>query len=519
MEVKHIIVQAGGKGTRMEHLTHNKPKALVPIDNLPMIFHLFRKFPDREFLIIGDYKYEVLERYLAAFSDVSYKMIDARGKKGTCAGIGEAMSHIPDGEPFMLTWCDLILPDEYEIPSGVGNYIGISKGFRCRWSYEEGKLEESPSDEHGVAGHFLFAEKAEIADVPKEGEFVRWLRDAGISGRHGKDSTFRELPLDRTKEYGLISEYPEQKGGRCRPFNRITIDGDRLIKEGIDEQGRKLAVRERAWYAKVKDEGFTNIPKIYETDPLIMERIDGKNIFEYELSYEEKKEVLGQLVGCLRRLHEMDGCKADEASYYEAYIGKTFDRLSKVRGLVPFADDEYVTINGISCRNVFYCRKELEDAVMGYMPKEFRFLHGDCTFSNMMLRSDGTPVMIDPRGYFGNTELYGDPAYDWVKLYYSIAGNYDQFNLRRFRLDIREKDVTLNIDSNGWEDMEDEFFRLLNEEVTRHQMKLLHSIIYLSLTTYAWEDYDSVCGAFYKGLQLLEEAMSGIGSMRKGERK
>ena len=39
MSLNYIIVQAGGKGTRMESLTANKPKALVPIDNLPMIFH------------------------------------------------------------------------------------------------------------------------------------------------------------------------------------------------------------------------------------------------------------------------------------------------------------------------------------------------------------------------------------------------------------------------------------------------------------------------------------------------
>ena len=55
--------------------------------------------------------------------------------------------------------------------------------------------------------------------------------------------------------------------------------------------------------------------------------------------------------------------------------------------------------------------------------------------------------------------------------------------------------------------MEDEFFKLLGDEVSREQMKLLHSIIWLSLTTYAWEDYDSVCGAFYNGLLYLEEAL------------
>ena len=53
MDVDYIIVQAGGKGTRMGYLTANKPKALVPIQNLPMIFHLFKKYPDKKYFIIG----------------------------------------------------------------------------------------------------------------------------------------------------------------------------------------------------------------------------------------------------------------------------------------------------------------------------------------------------------------------------------------------------------------------------------------------------------------------------------
>ena len=116
-------------------------------------------------------------------------------------------------------------------------------------------------------------------------------------------------------------------------------------------------------------------------------------------------------------------------------------------------------------------------------------------------------MLIDPRGYFGNTELYGDPAYDWAKLYYSVVGNYDQFNLKRFVLDIREQDVTLSIESNHWEDMEPAFFELLKDNVTERQIKLFHAIIWLSLTTYAWEDYDSICGAFYNGLYYLEDVL------------
>ena len=108
---------------------------------------------------------------------------------------------------------------------------------------------------------------------------------------------------------------------------------------------------------------------------------------------------------------------------------------------------------------------------------------------------------------FGTTEFYGDAAYDWAKLYYSIVGNYDQFNLKKFDLFIGTQDVTLTIESNHWEDMEQYFFELLQDKVQPQQIKLIHAIIWLSLTTYAWEDYDSICGAFYNGLYYLEEAL------------
>ncbi|MBQ8130588.1 MAG: phosphotransferase [Clostridia bacterium] len=500
MKVNTIIVQAGGKGSRMLELTRNKPKALVPVNNLPMIFHLFRKYPESRYIVIGDYKADVLEKYLAAFAEVDYTFVNAKGAKGTCGGLQEALACVPEKTPFMLIWCDLVLPQEYEMPAEDADYIGISKDFPCRWKYEDGVFAEERSSEHGVAGHFIFRDKESIADVPAEGEFVRWLQ--------GKGMTFTEWPLYKTHEYGLYSEWEKLPRERCRPFNRMEIDGDRITKIPVDAQGEGLARREVAWYRRLQGHHFENIPKIYGYEPLSMERIDGKNIYEYtDIPAEQKKKILRQVIACLRQIQAIEGAPADRDSYYDAYIGKTFKRLEKVYDLVPFAKDPVVTVNGKACRNVFFHRKELEEKTMAYLPKEFRLIHGDCTFSNMMLRSDGTPVMIDPRGYFGTTEFFGDPAYDWVKVYYSLVGNYDQFNLKRFHLEIGEKDVRLEIASNHWEEMEDEFFRLLSGDVTREQMRLLLAIIWLSLTTYAWEDYDSICGAFYNGLLYLEEAL------------
>ncbi len=155
---------------------------------------------------------------------------------------------------------------------------------------------------------------------------------------------------------------------------------------------------------------------------------------------------------------------------------------------------------------MFFCREELEREIMAFPYGDFKFIHGDCTFSNIMLDEEGNPVFIDPRGYFGHTKLYGDEDYDWAKRYNSLKGNYDQFNLKHFRLSIGESEAAVVIESNGFEEIADDIFGLL-PQLNERKIKLLHAIIWLSLTTYAWQDYDSICGAFYMGCYYLEEAL------------
>lgn len=510
----YIIVQAGGKGTRLGYLTKNKPKALVPVDNLPMLFHLFRKYPEKRFIIIADYKKEVLREYLSAFADVKYQVVDADGT-GTCAGVRQALELIPSKEPFMLIWSDLILPDEFVLPEEYqkGNnpqkdYIGLSQTFPCRWKYQDGKFEEERSEEYGVAGFFLFTGKEKLADVPRSGELVRWMKE--------RNRQYQEAGLSGTREFGILEEYQRLEKAKCRPFNRIEIEGDVLTKMPIDEQGEKLAIDERTWYEKARKLRIPVLPEIYEISPLRMEYIRGKNIYDGKYSRTEKEHILKMLIEALERLHTAENISADTFSLKEAYYNKTMQRLSAIEDLVPFARDKEIVVNGKRCRNVYYHKRELESRLEELKCSSFSFVHGDCTFSNLMIRENGDPVLIDPRGYFGYTKLFGDKRYDWAKLYYSVVGNYDMFNLGRFRLEIGGGygaedsalpygEVSLQIESNGWEDMEDWFFELTHVEP--YEIRLLHAVIWLSLTTYAWQDYDSICGAFYNGLYYLEDVL------------
>lgn len=504
MDTEYIIVQAGGKGTRLGHLTKNKPKALVPVENLPMLFHLFKKFPDKKFIIIGDYHKEVLREYLSAFATVPYQMVEAEGS-GTCSGVNNALSLLPERKPFLLIWSDLILPYGFSLPRTSGDYIGISQSFSCRWSYEEKVFAERPSTTHGVAGLFLFQDKKTLEGLPDSGELVRWISE--------KNFSFQELGLSGTREFGILEEYQALEVERCRPFNKITVKDGVFIKETKSDQGEYLAVRERNWYAFAMTHGVKAIPLIHQLSPLHMEEIHGKNIYDCaHLSFPEKKNLLTEIIQGLDEIHQVNTVSSDSFSMKEVYFRKTISRLDTVRELIPFAEKKTICINGKVCRNIFFHKRSFENLLDSLHCPSFRFIHGDCTFSNIMIGQSGKPVFFDPRGYFGLSEIFGDPNYDWAKLYYSLVGRYDHFNLKEFELDIEETGVKINIPPRGFHEnlseaeraeLETLFFSLT--KANPEDIKLIHAVIWLSLTTYAWHDYDSICGAFYKGLYLLEE--------------
>ncbi len=391
------------------------------------------------------------------------------------------------------------MADDFEIPQG--NFVGISKDFECRWSFKDGKFIKEPSKEQGVAGLFIFENKSALKNIPEEGALVGWLSKQNIN--------FKELLLTGTKEIGTLLAYEETCGKpRCRPFNSMEFDGSTVIKRGIDEQGKKIAIDEIAWYKHVQELGYEFIPEIYEYEPLKMKLVQGQNIFEYDcLTTTQKKEMLKKLIEALRQLHKLEPKQpVNLDDVRENYITKTFERIDKVKILIPLADKEFIKINGKNYKNVFFCKDEFTKILENMMPAEFRLIHGDCTFSNLMFDTfDMKAILIDPRGYFGNTKFYGDVDYDWAKLYYSIAGNYDQFNRKKFTLDIQKNEVELAIKPNNWEDMEEFFFEYTGAD--KHKIKALHAVIWLSLTTYAWEDYDSICGAFYNGLIKLAEVL------------
>lgn len=493
--IKNVIIQAGGKGTRLKNNTLNKPKCLVPLNGKPLIQYAIEIFKDCEIQIIADYKAEVLQKYVELFYKSHKIKIIKANKKGTCAGINEALSNIKEDESICLIWSDLILEQEVRHDGDIK--IFTTNSFPCRYKIERGAIVKENSNKDGIMGLFTFRNKRILEGLPDSGSFVgSWL------GKKEKEIINIET-VNKVKEIGTIKALHEEKNQHfCRFFNSVKIENGLVIKKCINEQYASVHEDEKRWYEHVAKVGYSNIPKILSFRPLTMEQVAGFHCHKQNTTKNEKQKILENFCSAINNLHNLEKTIAVAEDVKDVYLSKTIARVEKVKKLLPFVEHGEIVINGRSCKNPFYSKNldQFLKEIKKIKVKNFNLIHGDCTFSNFLVRQkDLSVVLIDPRGSFGETKLYGDSDYDWAKFYYSLVGNYDSINNGDFILNLSKNNIEYTLKSNGWEFLEKTYLDRIPTKPEK--IYLLNSLIWFSLCGYVIEDYDSIMLSFLRGVE------------------
>jgi GTP:adenosylcobinamide-phosphate guanylyltransferase/thiamine kinase-like enzyme len=492
-EIDYVIVQSGGKGTRMGHYAANRPKCLIPVNDVPMIVNTMRMYENKKIIIIGDHLIDVLNNYLLTFcKNYDYNIVNTT-EKGTSAGLKDAIKFIPDNTPFILTWSDLFFEKEQKFTFDNELLVGLSNDFKCRWKYQN-KFINEPSTTCGVSGFFVFKNKSKFNNINTEKSLVRgFLTDNYTS----KDiSTFYNHDCFEVGEKDKYEELILKKVNH-RYFNKVEIIENKVYKKCIDPKYEQVHQREKNWYDFVNGK-FDRIPQIYSTNPLILEKVNGKHLWDIN---ENKEKIIESYCEALNSLHNIGKIKGSPSECMGVYFSKVHQRVSEVEKIIPFIDKPHIKINGKNCQNPLYDLSYFENVVSSLINiEDYTVIHGDCTFSNTLVDENYQIWFIDPRGSFANTEIYGDKRYDWAKLYYSAFGNYDSINFKKFKVKMVENEVDLEIMSNGYEQYGDLIIERSGMSV--QEMKVIHCSIWLSLTGYVKEDIDAVLYAFYRGCEL-----------------
>ena len=114
-------------------------------------------------------------------------------------------------------------------------------------------------------------------------------------------------------------------------------------------------------------------------------------------------------------------------------IDKLEKRYEEIKDIVK--DFNFIkSVNGIPIRsfqdNLSLLRKAASDFIENKENFMLTPIHGDCQFNNILycIEKDDL-VFIDPRGYFGDHDLYGLPEYDFAKVKFALSG-YDAFDAK-----------------------------------------------------------------------------------------
>ncbi|WP_440770334.1 UTP--glucose-1-phosphate uridylyltransferase AglF [Natronorubrum sp. DTA28] len=158
------VVLAAGKGTRLRPLTEDKPKALVEVDDKPLIEDVFDNLLEigvtELVVVVGYMKEKIIERYGDEYEGVPITYAHQREQLGLAHAILQAEPHIEDDFVLML--------GDNVFRGNLGDVINRQREDRADAAF---LVEEVPYEEasrYGVLDTNEYGEIVEVVEKPDE---------------------------------------------------------------------------------------------------------------------------------------------------------------------------------------------------------------------------------------------------------------------------------------------------------------------------------------------------------------
>jgi hypothetical protein len=251
--------------------------------------------------------------------------------------------------------------------------------------------------------------------------------------------------LQRTQGYGSS-------------FNNLYLLEDKIKKEAKTSYGITKIKKEIIFYKYVQKHDCLPMPTFLEESGIsyIMKYLpDYKPLFHLFPHFSEniKADILQQIQIYLERLHQTETRIISHEIYKKAIYAEMIDKLKKRYEEVKDIINEYSfikSVNGVLVRTFQENLNLLQKAATKFIENRneyiFTPIHGDCQFNNILYNEQTDDIIfIDPRGYFGDHDLFGLPEYDFAKVKFALSG-YDAFDAKDVtELTIRNNNIMLEI--------------------------------------------------------------------------
>jgi mannose-1-phosphate guanylyltransferase len=171
-DIKKAMIMAAGVGSRLDPLTQDVPKPLIPIANRPMMDILFERLLEigiTDVIANTHYKSEqIIERYKNNNNGIIFNYINEEELSGTAGGVKKCQFFFNEGEDFLVLSADGL--SNADLKAGVESHK--KSGAIATMGIKKIALEEIPNfgvvvtdDEGFVTG---FQEKPAIKDAKSD---------------------------------------------------------------------------------------------------------------------------------------------------------------------------------------------------------------------------------------------------------------------------------------------------------------------------------------------------------------
>jgi fructosamine-3-kinase len=245
---------------------------------------------------------------------------------------------------------------------------------------------------------------------------------------------------------------PIQRHGYGAQFNRLTIiDNQYIRKESKNEYGVTKIKKEIQFLQYIHNYHVPfSIPTMYEYggDYYVMEYLkDYIPLYKYcqTASEEQIQYIVGQVRSELHSMHTFTKIPSDRFEIIKLLQKETnekiYQRYQEIESIVHSYSSIIKTVNNVPIRSFDDIVQRIGEKVQEYVQSMTNFelclIHGDCQFNNILYHPQTQDIVfIDPRGYFGDKDLFGMAEYDEAKILFALTG-YDVFD----NLDIRTIDI------------------------------------------------------------------------------
>ncbi len=231
-----VVILAGGFGTRISEESHLKPKPMIEIGEMPILWHIMKSYSHygfNEFVICAGYKQHVIKEWFSDYflhtSDITFDFTNGNdiiihNKKAepwkvtvvdtglhtmTGGRIKRIQNYIGD-ETFMMTYGDAV--SDIDIPSLIAHHKAQKKiGTISVYNFSQNKgVVEVGKD--GLVG--VFREKSDFdGDLINIGYFV--LEPEIFDYIEGDTTVFEKEPLGALVAQGQLAAYTHKGFWQC----------------------------------------------------------------------------------------------------------------------------------------------------------------------------------------------------------------------------------------------------------------------------------------------------------------